>query len=63
MSDDPEPKPKVPPRTVRPKTFEEMSEAERFLYGPRQSGRRRKFDPVWDQPGSADQDNMVEDDD
>ena len=60
---DPTDKKPIPPGTVRPKTFEEMSEWERELYGPRRLRRRRKFNPVWDTPGTADQDNMVDDDD
>lgn len=62
MADEPEPK--VPPGTVRPKTWEEMSEAERFLYGPRPSGgRKRKYDPIYDEPGDADINGEVDDDD
>ena len=62
MTDEPKPKPKLPRDYVRPKTFEEMTEYERELYMPRPR-RRRRFNPVWDTPGTADQDNMVSDDD
>jgi hypothetical protein len=58
---DPTDKP-IRPGEVRPKTFEEMTEGERYLYGPRPAGRKRRFNPVWDQPGDADINNEVDDD-